>query len=108
MVSFEEMIRALDLKNVLLRFLMKVAHPFLKKNFKIDMDELQAWVFKNVPEPTLMTSVATIVISAMVWQLVFWVLHYAMIPAFMNAFKKNPAIKHWQVMDERAKQWYTS
>ena len=54
MVSFEEMIRALDLKNVLLKFLTKVAHPTLKKNFKIDMDEVQAWVFKNVPECTLM------------------------------------------------------
>ena len=103
MVSFEEMIRALDLKNVLLKFLTNVAHPFLKKTYKIDMDDVQAWVFKNVPECTQTYQLATIVVGAIVWQVVFWVLHYMMIPIFMNAFKSNAAIKHWHAMDERAK-----
>ena len=101
MVSFEEMIRALDLKNVLLRFLTNSLHPFLKKTFKIDMDEVQAWVFKSVPECTLMNQVATVVISAIMWKVVFLVLHYVIIPLFMSVFKNNAAVKHWQSMDER-------
>ena len=101
MVSFDEMIRSLDLKNVLLRFLTNVAHPFLKKNFEIDMDEVQAWVFNNVPECTLMNQVATIIIGAIFYKVVFLVLHYVIIPQFMNVFKNNEYIKNWHKMDER-------
>ena len=108
MVSFEEMIRALDLRNVLLKFLMNVAHPFLRKNFKIDMDEVQAWVLENTPEATVMNQFITVIVSAIFWKIVFLVLHYAIIPTFMNAFKSSDKIKPWFEKSAKEKEWYTS
>ena len=69
MVQFEEMIKALELREELLRFLEQTWHPFLIQTFGIDMDQIQAQVQKNLPPFTLKTCIITIVVSFIYFQI---------------------------------------
>ena len=40
MVHFDEMVRSLELREVLLRFLETQLHPLLKRSFGLDMDQV--------------------------------------------------------------------
>ena len=49
MVSFEEMIKSLELRDVLIRFL-RHSHGFLNKGAGIDLDLLQKEIKNNIPK----------------------------------------------------------
>lgn len=43
------------------------------------------------------------------WFFVFVILHYALIPVFLNAKAKSwPSVEHWKSMTTKEKMWYTS
>ena len=57
----------MELRNVIMRFLDNRFHPFMIKNFGVDMNEFQAWVHKETPPFTLSTALQTIVLSTIFW-----------------------------------------
>jgi len=98
MVSFEEMIRSLDLKNVILKFLMNSAHPKLKNisDGKIDMDKIQAGVLKNLPYYTLNNGILVTILSAVFFALAFLTIHGFIVIPVMHMFSaKLTSFRQW-------------
>ena len=69
MVQFEEMIKSLELREVLLKFLEQHLHPMLLNNFGLDMDLLQARVLKELPPFTFTSAMIVCIVSAIYWHI---------------------------------------
>ena len=78
MVQYDEMVRALELREVLLRFLENSLHPVLIKTVGIDMDQFQRWVHKSIPPFNLNNAVITCIVSAIYWQIQLVAIHYTL------------------------------
>jgi hypothetical protein len=90
MVSFEEMLKSLELRDVLLKFLQR-SHGYLKSTYGIDMDLLQRELKMHLPKFDTQTGFLTVVLSFIFWVLTFVVLHYFIVIPFMNQNRKKGA-----------------
>ena len=108
MVSFEAIIKSLELRDVLLRFL-EHTHGYLKNQGIIDMDQFQKRVHDHLPKYDFQTALATLVVSVFFWAAVFLVLHYLIVLPLMSSLRKSfPSTRYFLEMSAKDKMWYTS
>jgi len=85
MVSFEELIKRLELRDILLWLLTDYIHPILLdiSDEQIDMDWLQVYVYKNIPPFNWENFLTALGVSTVGWFVVFMTLHFLIIMPYM-------------------------
>lgn len=86
------MIKALELREVMLRFLELQAHPTLLSIWGVDMDHIQSKVYKELPPFNFTNGVIVCFVSAVYWQIQLMLLHRVVqftLRAFRTCFPSN-------------------
>ena len=107
MVSFEEMIKSLELRDVLIKFL-KHSHRYIKANYGYDLDQMQLYVHDNVPKFDASNAFVALVFSMIFWTVLFYILHSCLILPMLKANRsteKSPALFK---MSPKQKMYYSS
>mmetsp|Transcript_2791 Transcript_2791/g.4775 ORF Transcript_2791/g.4775 Transcript_2791/m.4775 type:complete len:154 (+) Transcript_2791:24-485(+) len=110
MVSFKEMVREIEPRHAIFKYLTK-AHDYLRQTSggKIDMDEIQEWVFKTLPEFNSHTFLVTLGLSFVFWTAMFLVAHFCVVKPFMHTFQNQFRwIQPFMKMSTREQLFYTS
>lgn len=106
MVSFEEMIKSLELRDVLYKFL-KYSHRAIKKQSGIDLDKMQEFVFKNVPPFDASNGFVALVLSLILWTISFYFIHFLVVQPVMKA-SRNSYTEYYHAMSPKGKLYYSS
>ena len=111
MVSFEEMTKSLELRDVLIRFL-RYSHGYLKKGAGIDVDLLQKEIKQDIPKFEYETGFTTVILSLGFWIVSFVVLHYLLVVPFMTFNRKKGShinyTEYFHILSPKQKMLYTS
>ena len=109
MVSFEEMIKSLELRDVLIKFLTR-SHKSIKKSTGFDMDQMQLLVLENFPKFDGSNALDALAFSIIFWTSLFFTLHNMVISPMMKSkgyteyFRSAPLFK----MSPKQKMYYSS
>ena len=107
MVSFEEMIKSLELRDVLIKFLIS-AHKAIKDILGFDLDRLQIWVFNNTPPFTASNAFLALTLSIIFWFVTFYIVHYAIVSPLMKSLQRNSCTEYYFAMSPKQKLYYSS
>lgn len=90
MVSFEEVAKNLELRNVLLTFLDGYAHKYIKQfsGGKIDLDEIQKYVYNSCPKYDMNSAIVVFLTSFAFYTISFAMCH-GLVSVAIKSLKSN-------------------